>query len=98
MNAIDQKEGQEENPCRQKSYLVDGAQGVFPKRAHWSKPLLGGPENRGFFGAPVVGVFVGIGLLFEQGAAFGQSGDHGGVAFTQDIQPNKPDMPPCHVM
>ena len=73
-------------------HLVNGAQGVLPKSAHGSKPLFGGTENRGFLGAPVVGVFVGIGLLLEQGAAFGQSSDDGGVAFTQDIQPNKPDM------
>ena len=39
-------------------HLCNGCEGLAAEALHRGKPLLGGPEDRGFFGAPVVGVAV----------------------------------------
>ena len=52
---------------------------------HRALPLLGGAEDDGFLGAPVVGILVAVGLVQNEGAAVPQALDARHVAVAQHV-------------
>ena len=75
--------------CRGPLHRVDGIEGLFSEAVHRGEPLFGGAENRGLFGAPVVGISVAVVLLLEQCAGLRQRFDDCGVGVLEYVQPRK---------
>ena len=67
----------------------DRREGLVAEAFHRSKPLLGGAEDRGLLGAPVVGVAVGVALLRQQGAGVAQGRQDGGVGVLEHVEPGE---------
>ena len=67
----------------------DGLQGQLAKPLHRGKPLLRRAEDGGLFGAPVVGVAVGVGLLRQQGAGIPQGLDDRRVGILEHVEPGE---------
>ena len=74
---------------RHPDHRGDGREGLVAEALHRGEPLLGGAEDRGLLGAPVVGVAVGVALLRQQGAGVAQGRQDGGVSVLQHVEPGE---------
>ena len=72
--------------CRQPRHLGDGRQGLGAEALHRGEPLLGGAENGGLFGAPVVGIAVFIALFRQQGAGLLEGVDDRRVGVLEHVE------------
>ena len=72
--------------CRRPLHVIDGVQSLLAEAIHRGEPLLRGPEDGWFLGAPVVGIAVAVGLLLQQRSSGLQGVDDRRVGVLENVQ------------